>query len=244
MDALLLELMRGVNEMFLKSMGNTVRHGPFKGMVIPPPKEESWADGNFSTKVLGCYEFELHDAIAHAMSRNPKTVINVGCADGYYAIGLARLMPEVKVIAVDENVAAVNKCREYAERNGVGASVDVVVGSTMGLPDIPGRRLYFIDVEGDELKLIDLQQCPQLITSDIIVECHDFLDKDISLKLSERLAESHAVEIIRARLPLFSRYEFLNQTPGIMQVLMVQEKRPMPTLWLACWANRKGDDNG
>lgn len=239
MEELLQELMRGVNAMFLQSMGNVVRHGPFKGMIIPTPDEESWADGNFSTKVLGVYEFELHDAIAHAVSRKPKMVVNVGCADGYYAIGLAMLLPDAWVIALDQNKQAYMTCREFGARN----KVDVVCGPgcssplELGLSNSTDHRLYVIDVEGDELKLVDPDACLELCRSDIIVECHDFLDSNISLTLANRLAKTHAVEIIRARLPLYSRYEFLSQSPGVMQVLALTEKRPMPTLWLACWAN-------
>ena len=241
MEELLQELMRGVNAMFLQSMGNTVRHGPFKGMIIPTPDEESWADGNFSCKILGAYEFELHDAIAHAVSRNPRHVINVGCADGYYAVGLARLLPDVTVHPRDTSDVCLVTCDEFATRNEVGMRVWPAPGCCypegLRITSINGHRLYVVDVEGDELKLIDPDACPELRRSDIIVECHDFVDKDISLTLANRLAKTHAVEIIRARLPLYSRYEFLSQSPGVMQVLALTEKRPMPTLWLACWAH-------
>lgn len=239
MDELISELMRGVNAMFLRSMGSTVLHGPFKGMVIPTPEEETWADGNFSTKVLGVYEHELHDVIMHAVSRNPSIIVNIGCADGYYAIGFARLMSNTTVHAFDVNEASMATCFEFAERNYVRDRVDGIYPYK-----INGHCLYVIDCEGDELTQIDLQLHPEMMTSDIIVECHDFLDQNISLKLADRLAKTHAIEIIRPRLPLFGRYEFLNQSPGIMQVLAVMEKRPMPTLWLACWAHRKGDCNG
>ena len=240
MEELLQELMRGVNAMFLQSMGNVVRHGPFKDMIIPTPDEESWADGNFSCKILGAYEFELHDAIAHAVSRNPKTVINVGCADGYYAIGLARLLPWLEVYANDTNSTAVDVVRKYAKLNGVDERVEMCCSrlKRSGEGDLP--LLHIVDIEGDELEFVDLEKNPRLAFSDIIVECHDFVDKNISLTLANRLAKTHAVEIIRARLPLYSRYEFLSQSPGVMQVLALTEKRPMPTLWLACWANERG----
>jgi hypothetical protein len=237
MEELLQELMRGVNAMFLQSMGNTVRHGPFRGMIIPTPDEESWVDGNFSCKILGAYEFELHDAIAHAVSRKPATVINVGCADGYYAIGLARMMPASLVMSYDTNQTAVDVFRKYAKLNEVADRVEIFCGRLKRSDEGEGHRLYIVDIEGDELHFIDLQENPRLAFSDLIVECHDFVDKDISLTLANRLAKTHAVEIIRARLPLYSRYEFLSQSPGVMQVLALTEKRPMPTLWLACWAN-------
>ena len=75
MEALLRELMRGVNAMILRDMGQAVLVGPFKGMVIPSAEEEAWCDGNFSSKLLGTYEHELHDVIAHAVARNPASLL-------------------------------------------------------------------------------------------------------------------------------------------------------------------------
>ena len=63
----------------------TVQTGPFAGM-----KYVCQSTGALCPKLLGCYESELHPAIAKAISRQPKNIINVGCAEGYYAIGMAR----------------------------------------------------------------------------------------------------------------------------------------------------------
>jgi hypothetical protein len=245
LDGLLGELMRGVNAMMLSALGDKVVEGPFRGMKIAKPEEQEWDDGNFSCKLLGGYEFELHEALAFAISREPKQVINVGCADGYYAVGLAKVMPDAVVSACDVSAKSLDVTKKYAMENGVFVSTwqgcetpeELRVGPRPG----PGPRLYLVDCEGAELRLLDPTAVPELLQSDIIVECHDFMDPKTSLKVVERFQKTHGPEIIRPRLPLYSRYEFLNKTPGVMQVLAVTEKRPMPTMWLALWAHDRGD---
>ena len=78
-----------------------VQRGPFSGMTIVP--KTSWGDGDSAAKLLGVYEDELHPAVEDAIKRNPDLILNVGCAEGYYGIGLAARLPESHVIAVDIN---------------------------------------------------------------------------------------------------------------------------------------------
>src|SRR5271165_2199287 len=80
--------------------GNIVQRGPFAGTAIL--QEKSWGNaGDLAAKLLGFYEEELHDAVEEAIAGNPDLVLNVGCAEGFYAVGLARRLPESRVIAFD-----------------------------------------------------------------------------------------------------------------------------------------------
>jgi len=63
--------------------GGTVVTAPFAGMRLM--RATSWGDGDLAPKLLGYYEAELHPAMAKAVARNPKTIVNIGCAEGYYA---------------------------------------------------------------------------------------------------------------------------------------------------------------
>jgi hypothetical protein len=45
-------------------------------------------------KLLGCYEAELHGVIACALNTTYDTIIDIGCAEGYYAVGLALHFPD------------------------------------------------------------------------------------------------------------------------------------------------------
>ena len=243
MNGLMTRLMVGVNGQAFRSLGNRVISGPFAGMVIP--SVTPWSDGNFSVKLLGIYEFELHDSMVHAAWRQPRVVVNVGCAEGYYAVGLARMISSAEIFAFDVSGDSRNVCSKYAFENGVGDRVRVAGGCDLpyelSVTDAPsGHRLYVVDVEGAERTLLDLKQCPVLKNSDVIVECHDFLDRDVSCDLADRFSSTHRVELILSKIPRLDQFPFLSGSPTIMLALMAVEKRPVPCCWLACWANQRG----
>jgi hypothetical protein len=58
------------------------------------PNEISWGDGDQASKLLGLYEKELEPALETVVQSKPDAVIVVGCAEGFYALGLARLIPK------------------------------------------------------------------------------------------------------------------------------------------------------
>ena len=79
-------------------------------------------------------------------------MIDVGCAEGYYAVGLARMMPGVTVHAFDSQAKARAACAELAARNGVADRI--VIGERFepdGFEAFKGRRcLVLVDIEGAE----------------------------------------------------------------------------------------------
>lgn len=235
----LLRLMRGVNAQAFRTFGNKVFNGPFAGMEVPD-YNPYWDDGNTGCKLFGSYEHELHEVISYAVWRQPKVVINAGCAEGYYTIGMARLLPDAEVWGLDISQGSLDLCQKYAEINKVKVSLRLGARSVEELMiGGPGHRLYIMDIEGgeDQLEPIGFE------FDDLIIECHDFF-KPIGSALADRFAATHRVELIRPRMPNMDWYPFLKQYPTIMPVLTVYEKRPTPCYWLACWANTKGSENG
>jgi len=244
MNTLLSRILVGVNGQAFRLFGNRVKAGPFAGMIIPE-RTPHWDDGNSGSKLIGHYEFELHPILDYAFWRKPKVIVNVGCGEGYYAIGLARM--GFPVLAFDRSPEALELCREYANLNDVDVVLRLgcVNPEELSLQDVVGHRLYVVDCEGHELELIDPGRCPQLVGSDIIVECHDFLRYGASTEIADRLAKTHRVDLVRPRLPDLEQFRsVLSDTPTVMSLLMVVEKRPMPCYWLACWAHQKGNYDG
>ncbi len=214
--------------------------GPFENMKLPDQK--SWGGGDVVPKSLGCYEAELHGAVEAAIARNPDLVINVGCAEGYYAIGLARRLPGAVVHAFDIDRRAQAVCAAAAEENGVRRRV-VVAGecTAAGLAELAAgakRPLIVMDCEGAETALLAEAAMPHLAHADILVECHDYLDRTITPTLTERLKPGHAVDLILegARDP--TRFEFMQPLSTLDRWLAVCEFRPETMHWLAAWANR------
>ena len=140
---------------FSETLG-VVQSGPFRGMKIP--REVSWGQGDVIPKLLGLgtYEQELIPAIYKAIRRKPAVVYNVGCAEGYYAVGLARALPEATVAAFDTGVISV--CLKAQAMNDVGRRFSTggeFKSSRINEWNVtPYRSLVVMDVEGAEISLI------------------------------------------------------------------------------------------
>ncbi|MGE5504475.1 MAG: class I SAM-dependent methyltransferase [Actinomycetota bacterium] len=220
----------------VRAYGATVQSGPFAGMELP--SASSWGDGDRATKLLGCYEANLHEPIRQAVARAPARVVNVGCAEGYYAIGLARLLPGAQVFAYDIDTAATRVCAQAAQANGVtvttGGECTTALLADHSAGD--GRTLLVIDCEGAELDLLDPDKVPGLARCDILVECHDFVDHSITATLQRRLGPTHALELLHEGgrdphlVPAMAGWAELDRW------LVVDEGRPESMTWLACWA--------
>lgn len=109
------ELLRRVENALEFFSGYVVRNGPFKGMQYPDKKAFC---STFFPKIIGSYEKEISEAITYATSQPYSAIVDVGCAEGYYAVGLG-MRTTAKVFAFDTNPVALDACREMGRINGV-----------------------------------------------------------------------------------------------------------------------------
>src|SRR5262245_52951124 len=231
--------MKVIGRKVFQKLGHRVLTGPFKGMIVTD--QPNWDDGNATLKLLGCYEHELWPAVELAISRQPTAVINVGCAEGYYAIGLALRLPKTEIIAFDINSWSLEQCFHMACENDVGPYVQIREGCRKPKELQLGydHALYVLDCEGDELDLLDPARCSDLLGSDIIVECHDFTGP-ISYQLAIRFEPTHDVDVIEPDLPPYREYQkLLDPLPIGMKVSAITEKRPQGTIWLAMMSKQR-----
>jgi hypothetical protein len=75
----------------LKDFGDKVHLGPFRGMTMIFRQNDMISA--FVPRLLGFYEQDLHQQVEAAIERGYGAVATIGCAEGYYAVGLARRMP-------------------------------------------------------------------------------------------------------------------------------------------------------
>ena len=219
---------------FVQQFGWTVQSGPFSGMVLPGRAQ--WGDGDTLPKLIGCYEAELHEVLASLVELRPGLVVNVGAAEGYYAVGLARMLPDTFVHAFDSAEAAGEICREAARLNSVEARVSVAGAcSPVLLQHLLTRAVkpvLLCDCEGCERELIDPAQVPALSSTTIVVECHDFIDPSITQTMVNRLTASHEMFGVRegARDP--NAVPFLQPLSSLDRWIAVCEYRPCMMHWL------------
>lgn len=210
-----------------------VHHGPrivgglFAGMEYATRATE----GALLPRLLGTYEAELHPHLLAFRREGLDCVIDVGCAEGFYAVGLARLMPEVTVYAYDIDPRARVACTELAQRNGVA---DRVVVRELFRPhdfqDFAGRAaLVIMDVEGDETELLRPDLAPALAGMRLIVETHG---PARLAAVRERFEATHDIQHVDIEAKVAELPPWLRELGHLDQLLAVWEWRGIPTPWL------------
>lgn len=215
---------------------SVVQAGPFQGLVYPTLR----ANGSeLLPKLLGTYESELHGAIRAACSESFDHIIDIGCAEGYYAVGLARRFPRAKVVAFDISDRARELCRAMAAANGT-TNVEVRAACTKDdlrrLPT-PGRHLIVSDCEGFERHLFDGEVARQVADSFVIIEMHDHEDPTTSAKLTAWFRQTHRVEVIssipdRVKASQYKSAVVEGRDLIEKEAAFAERRGDTPTLWL------------
>jgi hypothetical protein len=217
--------------------GTRIQSGPFAGMTYVT----SASEGGIAPKLLGVYETALHDVLLNAPEQGYDAVLNVGCAEGYYAVGLARLLPEAAILAWDIDAVARGKCLELARLNGVETRVTLrerfepsdLNAACSELSAKLGRSpkgLLVMDCEGAEFDLLAPQEA-DFRWLDLIVEVHPRQDKTVEA-LIRRFESTHVVEERQARTVVPPLPSWLENLGHLDQLLAVWEWRAAPTPWL------------
>lgn len=226
--------LRRVFARLVAARGLTVQAGPFQGLAYGPDvaTPERLITHALLPKLLGCYEEELHPALSDLRRQRYSRVINIGCAEGYYAVGLART-GKTPVFAFDNDAEARRLFGLMAEKNAVAGRITLGVECTT--EHIQGlraeRALVISDCEGCERYLFAEPMIPHLRRCDLIIELHDCVDPRISQIVPARFAATHHVQII-PRVPRDpADYAALRHMPPYWQALAVNEFRWGTIMW-------------
>ena len=216
----------------------TVQAGPFAGLRFGDV--HSWGDGSdIGPQLLGTYEQELHETIFRIVERRPASVVNIGCAEGYYTVGLARLLPQSRVWAFDIDPAARAICAENASLNGVAERIRIRGECTpTQLLEIAAENddiFALIDCEGYERRiLINAESSRALRRAYLIIELHEHIDPEIASAVFGGFSGSHRISIIRSggRNPF--AFPFLDLCSDAEKWMLLCENRPRTQIWLVC----------
>jgi hypothetical protein len=190
--------------------GLTVTSGPFAGLTYPDT-----APLSLVPKLLGVYESELHAAVEDAIRARPNVIVNVGAADGYYAVGLKRRCPNARVIAYEAD----ERQRELLRRVAVANDAEIELRGAAGPGDLAGASLIVMDCEGCERAL--LASAPD---ATVIVELHDFLDARVG-EIPGRFAPTHDVVLVPTAPQPPARHPLSEQRPGPMRWAVMTPRR-------------------
>jgi hypothetical protein len=215
-----------VQQAVIARHGLVVQAGPFRGMRYLGRSHGS----ALLPKLVGSYEADLHPVLRRAIARGPARVIDVGCAEGYYAVGLALRLPGA-TYAFDIAAGARLACRELAALNGVADRVVIDGECTAArLNELAGPgALVVCDIEGAEVELLDPARAPRLRQADLLIEAHDDLrlDVEVTPTLLARFRDSHDVTRVRLRQrdpAAFAALAFL--APGSQRLALHEDRLP------------------
>lgn len=214
-------------------LSNTVLAGPFKGMKYSI--EAVWSEKH--PKLLGTYEKEIYPVIERVFDYNYDQLINIGSAEGFYAIGLARKINFERIITVDPLSDSFEQLKKLSSENDVEDTHHLKWMSVNKLNRILDNKhtLLVIDCEGGEAGYLNSDLVKNLKFADVIVEVHDFLIEGLSKTIKLSNSQTHTVKIIRQeKRTLDDLPESLKaqQKNSDSLLKMMDEKRPKNLCWL------------
>ena len=175
-----------------------VLNGLFKGLQYNDVKATG---SSIYAKLLGSYELEIMPAIEKLLAKRYDNFINIGCDEGYYAVSIARILPDIKVDAFDCNKKAQKRCKTLAMINKVQDRV--VVRGCFSPEELlsyekQSKILFLIDCEGCENEIVSKKLIQIFRTADFIIELHYRKHPLILSKLKKLFAETHKITLIKA----------------------------------------------
>ena len=225
-----------------------VREGLFEGMAYPVPESHYSA---LVPKLLGTYELELAPVIAGWRDLSFPVIVDVGCAEGYYAVGLARMFPGAIVHAFDSAPEARRMCLATAEANGVAERMRMhgECGPTDLLAlDLGAGGLVISDCEGFEADLFAPAVAAHLASCHAIVEVHDHPHDDHPRmkRLLAAFSETHDLRIVHSVDDTQKAHYYRSASVGTDDLLEREvafgEWRPWIMHWLVAEPKRRTGD--
>jgi hypothetical protein len=205
----------------IKKFGFRIRHHPMAGLIYTGDSFCSAA----GPKLLSTYEIEITGILHHVIASSPKIICDVGSADGFFAVGLAKALPSTRVIAYELDNSARDKSRELATYNRVADRIDFRGAcdhnefQRLLIEDMPDFVL--MDIEGGEYRLLMDTDLDRTAHVRLLVEIHDYGDGTIATPIIARFSATHSITSYPAKRRSLADIPYLFMRPivGILQVM-------------------------
>lgn len=203
-----MEIVNKYTKEFLETNGYNVTGGPFKGLKYI----NAAAGSGYLIKLIGVYEEILHKTITSVITRGYTTFIDIGCAEGYYLVGIGKGSKETKLIGYDIDRKALELTKNLYTINDLSNELLLIDNCT---PEdlnsrIDNKTLLMCDAEGFENDIIDPARVPSLINvQTFIIELHDFVVPGIKEIITKRFEKTHNIETIVFKNGNPENYPFL-----------------------------------
>lgn len=208
--------------------------GIFKGLKFNVP--------NFNTAMLiGTWELELFSVLNEILKKKFSTIFVVGAAEGYYAVGFSQHLPDTNIFAFEKQFDYRGKLKRLTISNDSknihieGNCDSKILKSHLQLGG--DNPFLFCDIEGGEIRLLNLKLIPDLAKTELIVEVHEMYVENCQQRLLDEFKDTHNYTIIYGRerrlddLPVSCRILSFFASKETVTNLM-NEGRPYPMNWI------------
>jgi hypothetical protein len=219
-------------------LGHRVAYGPFRGLQLGA---HSWWGVDRAGMLLGLYEKEILDRF-DGLPASHRTFIDLGAADGYYALGAL-------VSDRFDHCYCYEACEQALERLAQNARLNQVADrlSILGLAkpdfwkDLQGigvdlsKAVMVVDIEGGEFNLLDSSTLEAFRGAVIFVELHEFFRADgreAVIELKRRAEKHFRIEEFSSGPRDLSNFPEISTFRDDDRWLICSEGRPRPMTWL------------
>lgn len=210
--------------------------GPFRGMLY----ENRTYFGPVTPRWIGSYEKELHTIISSIHHHRPDCIVDIGAAEGYYSVGLARNFPSINVVSYETNPLSLWHQRTLKALNKAENLLIQRYCSHEDLCRLGDKRCFILsDIEGGELDLFSEEVISKLTTSIILIELHSHYDisiEGVASVLEHRFRATHSISFLSPAHRSAADIE-IEHPPAFSDAMMVSamnEHRSQLQKWMYC----------
>jgi len=211
--------------------------GPFKGMLYTNTSYGS----AYYPKIFGTYEKEISHFFNVEFLNKFKSIIDIGCAEGYYFSGIAYLHSQESsstfssLIGYDINQDALNEAKRLLDLNKIKDYELKTSGYEVDLNNIKTPALLICDIEGGERDIIDIKRINALSDIHILVEIHDEPNNSDTLNLLlARFSDTHEITQYQFKERIVEDFPKINwlKISGNLKITLMAEGRIYGKNWL------------
>lgn len=229
---------RRISRRIARNAEYRVKYGPFAGLRLSTTP--LWGTGESGAQCLGLYEKEIQELLAEIQRERRKSVlIDVGGADGFFALGSLFSGMFSRCITFEANAALragldelayANQIRDNIEIRGL-ATQDALVDAVR---ECGGDCVVLCDIEGGEYALFESALLVAIKNIDVIIELHEF-DEEMKSRCSifvERICSERPARLIRTGGRDFSTIPEAEFLSDLERALLAAEGRMRLGKWL------------
>ena len=210
-----------------------VQYGIFKNLKMN--HEISWGRGDIASKIYGFYENKIQQKLKDI---NNPILIDIGAADGFFAIGSLKSKICEFCYAFEETKKSRENLSKTAKINNVQNKLSIIGKVTKDnfFTLLPSKINFskvtiLCDIEGGEFDFFSDEILATIRCSNIIIEIHKNHNKNLEIDLLERVKKYFDVSIIIDNDKNFEGVSELHALNDIDRNLICSEGRSYIGKW-------------